>query len=440
MKKLFSFLISIAITCLLVVSVGAANDITVRINGKDIAFDVTPQIINNRTMVPMRAIFEELGATIDWNNDTRTVTAYTDWSTIKMTIGEYNYYIDGEAYSLDVPAQIVNNRTLVPVRAVSEALACEVGWDGQSRIVSIISDWSNYQMLYADGGRQRAFHVDDVPGQLTVGWMDYWTYSGTSFDSEALVMNEAEKQAASSVYWISERSVQYEEADKCFILLFSLKDYNENYLKAPAVVDVRIVNDNGETVYDSMEFVGSDNYGTWSNKFGKSWLAASVEIPVAWITPGTTEYGTIYFAVHNEEYFNFDEFALSLSGDLPTVDLTESCVLHLPEVPISISDENYRDFLITRVNDISYRFEESYEDVDLHLYFTGERTDFEPDGYISKYCQIGWKLYDKEGYVIKSGTTYTPALEPGDKFRNVEEHIWNLAPGEYWLEVLDVVG
>lgn len=123
-------------------------------------------------MVPMRAIFEELGATVEWDNDTRTVTAYTSLSTIKMTIGEYSYYIDGTSYSLDVPAQIVNNRTLVPVRAVSEAFLCKVGWDGQSRIVSIINDKNNYQMLYSYGGRQRAFHNNDVPGQLTVGWFD----------------------------------------------------------------------------------------------------------------------------------------------------------------------------------------------------------------------------------------------------------------------------
>ena len=440
MKKMTLVLLGAILCCALTMGVTAADDIVVLIDGEYIQFDVPPQIINNRTMVPMRAIFEAFGATVEWDAQTRTVTADTGWRTITMTIGEKYYYIDGAATSLDVPAQIIDNRTLVPVRAISEALDCEVGWDSKDRIVSIIEDWTNYQMLYADGGRQRAFHVSDVPGQLTVGWMDYWTYNGISFDASVLLMTETEKQIASSVYWISERSVQYEEAEKCFILLFSLQDYNENYLKAPAVVDVRIENDNGEIVYDGMEFVYTENYSTWSNRFGKSWLAASVKIPVDWITPGTTEYGTIYFTVHNEEYFSFDEYALTLSGDLPTIDLAEGCVLHLPECPISISDEDYRDYLLTVVTDVTYSFEESYGDVELYLYFTGERTDFEPDGYVSKYCSIGWKLYDKDGYVIDSGTATTPALEPGDRFRNVEEHIYNLTPGEYWLEILDVVG
>ena len=440
MKRIMFVLLCAILCCVLTVCVTAADDIVVLINGQYIQFDVAPQIINNRTMVPMKAIFEALGATIQWDGNTRTVTAHTEYDVITLTIGEYCYYMNGIECPLDVPAQIIDNRTLVPVRAVSEALYCSVGWDGKDRIVSIVNDWLNFEMLYADGGRQRAFHISDVPAQLTVGWMDYWQYNGITYDSTILDMNDEEKQIASSVYWISERSVQYEDAEQCFILLFSLKDYNENYLKAPAVVDVRIENNNGKIVYDSVEWVFSENYNTWSNRFGKSWLAASVKIPVDWITPGTTEYGTIYFTVHNEDYFNFDEYALSLSGDLPTIDLTEECVLHLPTLPASISHEKYKDYLITIVNDISYTFEESYGDIDLKLYFTGERTDFEPDGYISKYCSIGWKLYDKDGYVVASGTATTPALEPGDRFRNVEEHIYNLEPGEYWLEILDVVG
>ena len=141
-------------SCSLVVS--ADNNIKVVIDGNQIAFDVQPQIINGRTLVPLRAIFENLGATVDWNNDTQTVTSVKGNTKISLTINNNTMYVNGTAKTLDVPATLIGGRTLVPVRAISEAFGYQVGWDGQQNIVSIIKTIENYTMLYAPNSRSIA--------------------------------------------------------------------------------------------------------------------------------------------------------------------------------------------------------------------------------------------------------------------------------------------
>lgn len=106
-------------------------------NGTDKDLDVPAQIIESRTMVPLRAIFEALGASVEWDDATKTVTSVKDDTTVKLTIGTKSITVNGEAKELDVPAQIVESRTLVPVRAIAESFGCEVGWDDATKTVTI---------------------------------------------------------------------------------------------------------------------------------------------------------------------------------------------------------------------------------------------------------------------------------------------------------------
>lgn len=114
------------------------NDaIKVNLNGKAISFDVAPQIINNRTMVPMRKIFEAMGATVDWNGDTKTVTSVKGDTTISMTIDNAEMTVNGKAVTLDSVPTIVDDRTLVPVRAIAEAFNSAVDWKADTKTVEI---------------------------------------------------------------------------------------------------------------------------------------------------------------------------------------------------------------------------------------------------------------------------------------------------------------
>ncbi len=113
------------------------KDIKVYVAGNKVDFDQTPVIHLGRTMVPLRAIFEALGASVEWNSETRTVKSKKGSITIELSIDSDALYKNGAPVYLDVPAMLVNNRTLVPVRAISEALGAEVNWDGVTRSINI---------------------------------------------------------------------------------------------------------------------------------------------------------------------------------------------------------------------------------------------------------------------------------------------------------------
>ena len=105
------------------------KDITVFINEQQLLFDTNPVLEQGRTLVPLRVIFESLGATIDWIDETQTAVAKKDDTEIRISIDDINMQKNGETVVLDVPARMVNDRTMVPVRAVSEGLGAKVDWD-----------------------------------------------------------------------------------------------------------------------------------------------------------------------------------------------------------------------------------------------------------------------------------------------------------------------
>ena len=108
-------------------------------NGEPMKFDTAPYIEDGTTRVPMRAIFEALGAQVEWNSEDKTVTAEKDGTKIRLTIGGNTAYINGSECALNAPAQVKNGRTMVPLRFVSEALGAKVGWDGETKTVTIES-------------------------------------------------------------------------------------------------------------------------------------------------------------------------------------------------------------------------------------------------------------------------------------------------------------
>ena len=139
-KFLSIFLITVILFGLITVPIIAEDNIKVVLNGIELAFDVPPQIINDRTMVPMRKIFEALDAEVEWDDATKTVTATKDGIVIIMQINNVVVSVDGEEITLDVPPQIVDSRTLVPIRAVAEGLDAVVEWDGKAKTVIITKE------------------------------------------------------------------------------------------------------------------------------------------------------------------------------------------------------------------------------------------------------------------------------------------------------------
>ncbi len=136
MKARLLFL-GLLILSLLAVPVLASDNVTVTVDGTRLTFDQQPIIENGRTLVPVRAIFESLGATVDWEPATETVSAYQGSSHVVMQIGSQIMIQDGKTVWLDVPPRIVGSRTLVPLRAVSEAFGAHVEWIAETQAVVI---------------------------------------------------------------------------------------------------------------------------------------------------------------------------------------------------------------------------------------------------------------------------------------------------------------
>ena len=85
----------------------------------------------------MRKIFETLGATVDWDGNNKTITSKRGETEIKMTIGYNQLTVNGKTIMLEVPAKLINDTTMVPVRAIAESFGSKVDWDGSTRTVII---------------------------------------------------------------------------------------------------------------------------------------------------------------------------------------------------------------------------------------------------------------------------------------------------------------
>lgn len=118
---------------------GASELVTVQLDGAPLPLDTPPQISEGRTLIPLRAIFEALGASVVWTPATQSIEATRGSRRVLLQVGETRATIDGQEVHMDVPARIIDGRTMVPLRFVSEALGGEVVWDAATRTVTIVS-------------------------------------------------------------------------------------------------------------------------------------------------------------------------------------------------------------------------------------------------------------------------------------------------------------
>jgi len=137
------FIVTYVVTALLVLGIPptarAASDIRLLIDGTHIIADVPPRIVEGRTLVPIRVVSEALGAKVDWDGATRIVTVERGGTSLSLRIGEPTALVNGKSVPLDVPPSIIDSRTMVPIRFVATALGAEVSWDDKTRTVRVDS-------------------------------------------------------------------------------------------------------------------------------------------------------------------------------------------------------------------------------------------------------------------------------------------------------------
>lgn len=143
-----------------------SENIRVILDNKELRFDITPQIINGRTLVPMRAIFESLGLTVSWNKESKKASVVSGGKTIEFIIGSNTAIVNNKEENLDVPASIIEGRTLIPLRFLSENMGYNVVWIGESNLIllskkdivewryggyEIIEPYKEYEVKYVNG-------------------------------------------------------------------------------------------------------------------------------------------------------------------------------------------------------------------------------------------------------------------------------------------------
>jgi N-acetylmuramoyl-L-alanine amidase len=109
------------------------------LDGEPVRSDTPPVIVRERTLIPARALFERMGASVSWNEEARRVVITATGAGISLTIDSFEYAINGNIFNTDVPPLIVNERTMIPVRVVADAIGCDVEWDDLARTVIIVS-------------------------------------------------------------------------------------------------------------------------------------------------------------------------------------------------------------------------------------------------------------------------------------------------------------
>ena len=140
MKKFCCLILALCMVITVFSSVVFADDgIKIIINDKSVTFDRMPVIVDGRTLVPLRGISETLGAEVLYTAETQRITVTRDGVVVKLKIGSTEAYVDRTEKTLDVPATIISDRTFVPVRFISEAYGSKVEWDGNTKTV-IIND------------------------------------------------------------------------------------------------------------------------------------------------------------------------------------------------------------------------------------------------------------------------------------------------------------
>ena len=117
-----------------------ADEIGVAIDGAKINFsDAHPVVSGGRTLVPVRGVFEELGFSVEWNDEEKSATLSRASTEVVITLDSDVFTVNGESRALEVPAQIIGGRTMLPIRAVLESVGYDIDWNAETRTINIVA-------------------------------------------------------------------------------------------------------------------------------------------------------------------------------------------------------------------------------------------------------------------------------------------------------------
>ena len=268
----------------------AEENITVMLNGQAMDFDVAPIIQNDRVLVPMRAIFEELHCSVDYTDidGRQIITAkLNENNSIGLVIGSDEMQIHNQKIKLDTAPIIVNDRTLVPLRAVSEAFDYDVNWDEDTKTVTISKEIpkTEYDILYgrlkvkikSDSKVYDGFWGDDTWLELSNEGIDF-----VAKELGYITVGDLKKDAENLEYetvgdTVTQNGIEYielksEKENRVEYLVKSSDDYLILlYAKANAKTDKDLWKTNAQEIIDTLS-AGDKKLDTSANSVHSDYL------------------------------------------------------------------------------------------------------------------------------------------------------------------------
>lgn len=188
MKKL---IFTVAAAIIMTLPVMANEVVTVFSNGNEVTDKGV--IIDGRTMVPVRGVFEYMGYSVEWdaNTKTATLTNTKKETVIKLTNGETIFTVNDKIVTPDVPQQIIDGRFMLPLRAVGEAVNAKVGWNNETKTATINENNNFFNMNEIDKDDPI---IDEMPvNEITTDNVTEKAKKEAEFE---LLRKQAEEQAA----------------------------------------------------------------------------------------------------------------------------------------------------------------------------------------------------------------------------------------------------
>lgn len=380
MKKLLALLMAATLSITAMGTTLMADEkVKLIINGTEVDFsgDQEPVIQNGRTLVPFRAAFEKMGAEVTWYDDIRLCEAVYGETTVGIAIGDTKVRLgEGAEIESDVPAQIINGRTMVPLRILSESIGAEVNWDGATRTITVDTP-------KITGKAPESVNYDtnsaEASGKVIVKYQypvitDNYT-GATAFNKNIVsdISNAATEIAATAETEKSELDIVYEvtyNSSGIFSVMYLIDGemvYSNNY---GIINGARISNEEfymvtNDTMGDISESYSIESYETSKNgSDGYACINATIQYPKFLIDADYIE--GLNTQLENSAKKAADSFVESYLED--ALEIYENPPTHLFEVPYSFFGDCTVEFTDENVAVIKTEYSEEKYNEDVKTY------------------------------------------------------------------------
>lgn len=239
---------------------------------------------------------------------------------------------------------------------------------------------------------------------------------GCSFLAQSLIEQD-------SVSTLKSWQFQHNESTNDYSVFFAFFNKNDKAIASDATVEIRIVDEAGNELYKATRSITKNDFGNYTSTLQGDQYLANIRIPESAIADGTSTSGTVYLKIYKANAFEFDEVNCKALYCLPVKPVT----VIAEQLPCEIVLKDYSGKTESKIviEEVTSSFNNGLLS-SLEISIAGTKTY----GDNSSYDMFGYKLYDSQGYMVKSGSISLSHLEKGDKFKGETINFYDAIPGE----------